>query len=135
MCRAGVDQTMRMTQRWHILAPRVQQIHRVAPKNEHWTSSPKEALFKDSNDWDSWSKLARTRDHSAREPQPRTRLRLGESKKLSTLESMPAEIITMIVGDLALDETDLIRLGLASNILWVHVMQHVKRSATKSTAR
>jgi hypothetical protein len=46
---------------------------------------------------------------------------------LSGLESLPAELIALILGYPSLSRSDVIALGLASKTLWLHVLEHVQK--------
>ena len=136
MCPPGVDQTTRGPQRWHFLAPRVSQALPLAPKNEHRTSSPDEVLFTDNNDWDAWFKFARLPLDNFVEPgvQEYAPAATSQRQSLSFLESMPAEIISIIVKDSGLDPDDIVRLGLASDYLWAHAKIEIARDFSASRA-
>lgn len=136
MCPPGVDQTERGSQDWHILVPAARQIYKLVPNNEDDTGSPITVLFNDTNDWNAWSKLVRR-------PMRKTRASKGNqavrsvrthSKATSTLELMPAEIIALIVRDIGLEKTDIIRFGLVSDILWQHVVRHIASQTITSSA-
>src|SRR5947207_12918358 len=89
---------------WHILAPRVQKAHRVLIGSRCFRPGLEEILFNDRNPWDAWSKLAR----------PGALLRKSTSLSvvggargnvLSRLESLPAELIALILVDPSLERS------------------------------
>lgn len=132
MCPPGADQTERGPQRWHILAPRSRKIQRLAPPDHsiYGTLDPQQYLFNNNNSWNSWSKLAlRVAPHQT--PTPAVRRSLPSSERrtspLSKLESLPSELLALVIEDSTLTKSDVIALGLASETLWGHVLRHVEK--------
>lgn len=134
MCPRGFQQ-------WHILAPRRRKIHRLATdQSSYGTSSPLEYLFNDKNSWNAWSKLAvhaarsQTRTAPPQTERRAVRRSLRNNKKrtswLSKLESLPAELLALIIEEPTLAKSDVIALGFASETLWSHVLQHVEKSCS-----
>ena len=100
---------------------------------ESFTNGPRQVLFTERNSWDAWSRLARP-PKPARAEVGRPRLVALSTTKLSTLESLPAELLAVILDDSALERKDIIAVGLASESLWLHVIQHVERECQRKTA-
>jgi hypothetical protein len=126
------DYTERIPQRWHILAPRLRKIRRLIRDDSitYDISSPTEFLFNDKNSWDAWSKLA-VPGALARRAAPRSLSRkTRRTSQLSSLESLPPELLASIMEDSMLEKRDLIALALASSTLWAHVLSHVEKECS-----
>jgi hypothetical protein len=50
------------SQRWQIIAPRLRQGQKLAPKDKYDTSNPENFLFNPNQSWGAWSKLAKPVD-------------------------------------------------------------------------
>lgn len=83
-------------------------------------------LFQEDKGWHSWSKLARPVPRVVNETTKPRLVRAGKAE-LSSLESMPAELLTLVLGDSSLERQDVISLGFASDLLWLHVLQHIEK--------
>ena len=132
-------QTSRTPQRWQILAPRLQQSHKLSRKNRHYTRTPIEVLFEGQDKpWDAWSKLAKPVDfsllgQSAPLPKSRYGAKTTASSR-SSLEYMPAELLKMVFDDETLEKHDIVALGLCSRSLWQHMLERVESAYRKSAA-
>ena len=132
MCPPGVDQTTRVTQQWQILAPRLQQIHQLKSSGTpSRVSFPIHFLLSEDSSWGAWSKLARPVPAANRQI---TRRHIATRRIApSQLESMPAEILAMILSCPELLKDDIISLGLASETLWLHAFQHIEAECHRFT--
>ena len=122
MCPRGVDQTMRSPQRWQIVVPRLKQNHQLLMKSPYRN---KRFLFDGNGAWDAWSKLAR--------PAARTNQTFSKGKHhllgpISRLESLPAELLAIILSCPELSKNDVISLGMASETLWSHTIQYIDKN-------
>ena len=80
--------------------------------------------------WDPWSKLARPVSRTNREPlSKRSR---SASGLLSPLESLPTELIAMILACAELPKNDIVSVGITSETLWLHAIGHIDRSYMRS---
>ncbi|KAG7006610.1 hypothetical protein G7Y79_00013g033820 [Physcia stellaris] len=78
-------------------------------------------LFTEDNNWDAWSKLVRLPSHA---PEAMVLRRVvGRKAQLSRIESLPAEVISLILQNPFLRRRDLAAFGLASDLLWMHVLR------------
>jgi hypothetical protein len=136
MCPLDVDQTERGPQRWNILAPRRRKIHRlIKDGTTYGTLDPHEVLFNDKTSWNAWSKLAVQTTPPQRAAAPRSLSRSQRrTSPLSKLESLPSELLASIIEDPTLAKSDIIALGLASETLWAHVLQHVEKECACAQA-
>ena len=85
------------------------------------------------NDWDAWSKLARPPrsiqdESSQRYTGPHSRARF------STIESIPAEVLSLALNAPSLSKTDIVAFGLASPILWPHARRLIAHDCRDSIA-
>jgi hypothetical protein len=87
---------------------------------------PRDILFRKNKPWDAWSKLAKPAALLPVKP-TESIVRAKRASMPSALESLPAELIAMILVEPSLKKRDIIALGLASTSLWLHVLQHVER--------
>lgn len=132
MCPPGVDQTERGPQYWHILAPRRQKIYRLSKdRNSYGSNSPREILFNDELSWNAWSKLAMPASPLRTQATQSTRRR-KRTHTLSRLESLPTELIELILEDPLLEKSDIIALGLTSETLWEHALQHIEKDCSRT---
>lgn len=140
MCPPGVDQTERGgCQHWQIVAPRLKVRLEIKNKDNAYglrRSSPSLILFNDQP-WDAWSKLARPALFVPGKENTRTVtrsmiLRRPATFKLSKLESLPSELLTLILEDPSLDREDVLALGLTSETLWAHVVHHVRQDCLRA---
>src|SRR5947207_15156695 len=131
MCRCRMlSRPYRSIQDWHILAPRVRKICKVPAKRK----SDRHILFSNDNkSCDAWSMLAKPAAFS-HTLASEVVVRAGVANILSRLESLPAELIAIILADPSLQTKDVISLGLASKTLWLHVLQHVERDCWLTAA-
>ena len=134
MCLSGQDQTERRQQRWKILAPRVRQNLALPREGFRHRSAPKSLLFNEETDLDLWSKLAKpakqVRYLQNREQSPQA----VQRAKLSPFESIPAELLSMVLGQSGLAKRDLIALALSSDVLSSHVLHHIESESKTSKA-
>ena len=150
MCPPGVDQTTRSAQQWQIIAPRARKTVHVIPPE--WSFPPSATardhlwigrrefssgcfLFSDQLYLDMWSKLVR---RDPQDPAPMgsqtPALTARCTKPLSTLESLPPELLQVIADDPGLAEADVIALGLAAPTLWPYALRRVDAAAAATTA-
>ena len=121
-----MDGTERKHQYWQITIPRLQQNHMIYTNA---ASCDTRLLFDSGAGWDTWSRLAR--------PAPRTHQTLSTSKQrsqgpVSCLESLPCELLAIILSYLELSKDDFVALGMASEIFWPHTIQHVDKDYRRS---
>ena len=135
MCILCVD-----IQRWHIVAPRLKVRLEIKNKNDYiyalHDSSPSSILFNDQS-WDAWSKLARPALFVPGKENTRTVTRSMVRRRpvtfqLSKLESLPSELLALILEDSSLEKEDVLALGLASETLWSHVVHHVRQDCLRA---
>jgi hypothetical protein len=144
MCRRGVDQTGRLPDVWALICPGSKAVQPLPPAALSTIPSYprsyldridiKNVFFNPELAWGAFSKLAvpaplpQTRDRQVVQP-----ARRGASK-LSRLESLPVELLSMVVEESGLEKTDIIALGLSSTLLWEVVVTHVQASYRKAPA-
>jgi hypothetical protein len=110
------------------MVPRLRQIQSLPSKDGGTsTSNPADILFREEMNWNAWYKLARpilpALTSSERPSQSAIRLPSGRSY----VETMPAELLAMVLNDGALDKSDIICFGMASEPLWQHTLQHIRK--------
>lgn len=130
MCRcfSGYNPTEYGFQQWQILAPRVRKLCKIdLSTNTRHTRNLQEYLFSDDKPWGAWSKLARPATLARTHDAPRLVRREMSPRSPSKIELLPTELIALILQDPALERSDIIALGLASQILWLHVLRHVEK--------
>lgn len=90
---------------------------------------PLSPLFTKWNNWGAWQKLACLphRPSVFVESQPTPLVPPRAKHRLSRIESLPAELQSIIVNQEALSKTDLVSLALASYVLRLHVLDRVRR--------
>ena len=86
-------------------------------------------LYNECAAWDAWSKLARP---AARTNQTFSRGKHPSRGPESRLESLPAELLAMILSCPELSKDDIICLGMASETLWSHTIQHIDKDYRRS---
>lgn len=121
MCPIGADQTERGPQRWQLLVPRLkqnQQLPLLSPYQDY------KLLFDENGGWDAWSMLARP---AARTNRTFSRGKYHSRGPVSRLESLPAEILAMILSCPELSKDDIIALGMASETLWSHTIHYIDK--------
>ncbi|KAL3428476.1 hypothetical protein PVAG01_01985 [Phlyctema vagabunda] len=127
MCPPGVDQTTRTSQRWQILAPRIKQIRKISKEQSYRSptfDAPEYLVFNEDNRvLNFWRYLAR----AAAIPCVETRYAANGSR-MSRLESLPSEVLALILEDVVLEKKDVIALGFASPGLWPHVVNHIAKN-------
>ena len=136
-------------QRWLLIAPRLETLYPLHPASYGYpitspnnpkflkTASPTSALF-DSNIYpplNAWSLLA-IPPLDVKAPLPT----YGENSRasnysvevsVSTLESLPTELLTLVLGFLPSNQ-DILTLGLSSPFLWTSVLSHIFSVLLKS---
>lgn len=90
-------------------------------------------FIKDDFTWDAFDKLAQygrtgERALSVISTLP-TQKRTGSS---SPIESLPIEIIDMIIADPCLEPIDVVSLGLSSHFSWIYVLQYIVQKCQKA---
>jgi hypothetical protein len=126
MCPPGVDQTERSEQHWNLLVPGVQGQIPIASNNKSILAN----LLSGSEKYPTftaWDLLALPPNGAGVNLARLSTVQRHMS--LSHLESLPSELISQIVGDEGLSMEDVMSLGLASDLLWIHVLTHIQRSA------
>ena len=117
MCGKGVDQTMRSSQRWQVIALELQERHSLGEELGLYFEELKEALFTDEIDFDVWGALARPvlPAKPSEEMLPRDD---GEEShpcrmSLGMFDLLSNELIHIIIDNLSQSDDDrLIALGL-----------------------
>ncbi len=128
-----MDLTEQSPQHWHIIVPRLRQIYDFSADCHRRFRTPSDLLFTPSNNWDAWSKLVRpprfAQCHSAQHyPTPHL------IATASIIETIPPEILGLIIAPSALSKSDVVAFGLASPVFWPHVVHHIARACKDSTA-
>jgi hypothetical protein len=77
-------------------------------------------IFEQDEGWNAWTLLARPVAGKAHY------YSLRHVQELSALERLPAEILAEIIGDDGLAPEDVIALGLSSEVLWIHMLNHIR---------
>ena len=113
-------------QRWQIVAPRLRQNHVLVLGTPFYNTS---LLYDECAVWDAWSKLARPAAGTNQTSLRRKRLSRGP---VSRLESLPAELLAMVLSCPELSKDDIICLGMASEIWWSHTIQHIDKHYHRS---
>ncbi|KAG6993887.1 hypothetical protein G7Y79_00050g086240 [Physcia stellaris] len=144
MCPPGVDQTERGPQCWAILVPRLQQqcsfssprIPSFVTSQERFfmPPSPGGTLFETGDHvWDAWSKLARP-PRAAHDDSLQCYMTPHSRARFSTIESIPAEMLSLVLGAPSLSRTDIVAFGLASPTLWPHALRQIAHDCRDSAA-
>ena len=132
MCPPGVDQTTRTTQRWTFLAPLLGEKYDITNDfTEHYESRQRKFLFGDYT-WDAFDKLAHRPQQGYRLNYLISQPRRSNDGSRSTLERMPAELLSMIISDPSLHASDVFSFGLCSRLLWNHLLNHVQKECRKA---
>ncbi|KAL1987366.1 hypothetical protein VTN96DRAFT_4082 [Rasamsonia emersonii] len=127
----------RLAPGWTLLAPRKKTYYRF--KNRHRGDYPPICLHSPQDVWDAWYCLARIprgkSNNNNRQPATAVRADWGarngtNNNNPSRLESLPAEILALVLEAAILSRTDIINLGLSSPVLWRHVLAHTQRDCT-----
>ncbi|KAK4504031.1 hypothetical protein PRZ48_004946 [Zasmidium cellare] len=129
MCPPGTDQTTRGPQRWHLLAPKLEQIFQPF-QHQGWG----ERKFSDislsdlENTTFAFSKLARLNVTSSGVGDGP----IHSGRTLAPIEDLPAELLGLINKELC--KTDILALGSCSQTLWTHALHHIAADNRKFTA-
>lgn len=156
MCPPGVDQTCRSAQQWTFLVPRLKEKIPLNAPDTYGSLPAKSARdrFKGYDGyltWDSWSRLVKLtgtksstplspvfkkapKTRPSRRSSPRLSKRL-EAIPLSNLELLPAELVQHVIDQDCLDEIDVISLGLASPVLWQHMLSYIALDSRRSVGQ
>jgi len=129
-----VNQTHRTAQKWQLLVPRLRQVQRLERHSQRRTNTPVLNLFMKGISLDIWDKLARP---NLAIPTSATRQVgiLAASRTIPCrLESMPGELLAMILRDCSLTREEVIAVGLASRILSQHALRHIEQDCRTSFA-
>lgn len=112
-------------QRWGIFVPRLHQNH-VWPSSNYALDlgGSSNVLFRTSNHWNAWSKLVRI-PSSAQDGSPQQYSSQYVISTISTVESLPSELLSLIISSPCLSKRDIIAFGLASPIFWPHVLRYI----------
>ena len=116
------------SQVWNILVPQRREYYtptELAPADS-WYLSGRTISF--------WAKLARPA-YACRSPSNASRTTATGETRLSTLESLPVEVLAMILDDSALSKQDIIALGLSSKHLWQQTLLHIRHSRRTQAPR
>jgi hypothetical protein len=129
----GVDQTCRSPEYWTLLAPVLEEKYDVTDHMNHPYDRDMRKFIRDDFTWDAFDKLAQNaRDGekalSILSTLPSQRRTCGSS----SLESLPTEIINMVMVNSCLDPIDIVSLGLSSQLLWIHVLHFIVQSCRKA---
>jgi len=116
-----------MPQKWRIIVPRLQQCYGFSPAYHGNFMSPTNLLFRPTNNWDAWSKLVRPPALAQRYSAHRCSKPFLITRA-SPIESIPSEILGLIIASSALSKCDIITFGLASPLFWPHVLHHIARA-------
>jgi hypothetical protein len=144
MCPPGVDQTMRGSQHWRLVAPELLQHCDIQSNEETWSLDLRVKLLNPKVSWDAWGTLARPAisappNFGMLPPSAQSKRRLnGRSSKkrrvektaritktLSALESLSNELLDTIIEQLDGEKLDMISFGLSSQRLWQLVLRHI----------
>lgn len=128
MCPPGVDQTTRSSERWTLLAPALEERYDITSDLEDdCTNRPDICKFlRNDFTWGAFDKLAEYRRNEEKALSLLSRLSdTTMHQRTSSLELLPTEIIRMIVSDSVLQPVDIVSLGLSSQLLWAHMLQHI----------
>lgn len=122
-------------EQWTILVPRRKELYdyqNTSSAKDFSSSSGSSVLFRAKNNWDAWSKLISVPD-SVYDESPPYHSSLYVDIASSTIESLPSEIVSMILESPELLKEDIIAFGLASPALWLHVLQYVSHDCRHPT--
>lgn len=138
MCPPGVDQTQRSPQCWTILVPRLQQQCSFSSRGipPFKSQSPRGTLFQAGGRgkvWDAWSKLARP-PRAAQHDSPQRYTAPHSRARFSAIESIPAEILSLVLNAPSLSKSDIVAFGLASPTLWPHALRQIAHDCRDSAA-
>ena len=124
---------------WQILIPRLRETRFLT---NPWRSSklipitPGKLVFIDhiSTFLNVWPKLAKPVPSTSPHIFDRTSDGAHEVTNLTSLESMPAELIAIVLEEVSTDKRDVLAFGLSSRYLWPHILSHVERSCRTEAA-
>lgn len=126
----GVDQTTRTSERWTLLAPALEERYDITSAfHNPWHRLYIRALLTWDFSWDAFDKLAQYKRPIGKALSTLSTLP-GRTQNLgsSSLESLPTEIVSVILTDPILSFADVLSLGLSSRVLWGHVLYHVAQT-------
>jgi hypothetical protein len=134
MCPPGVDQTTRTSERWTLLAPALEEKYDITPdlEDEHAYRPDISKFLRKDFSWVAFEKLAQ----HIRNGEKALSLLSGLSHSntnhhSSPLECLPVELIRIIISNPILEPVDVVSLGLTSQLLWAHVLQHIAARCSK----
>ncbi|KAF2770267.1 hypothetical protein EJ03DRAFT_78072 [Teratosphaeria nubilosa] len=121
MCPPGVDQTTRTAQRWYVVSPANQQSHALFDGSRYIEDV--KGFLQGGEPWDAFRKLAKPSTIARNIMLPETIM--PQTAQLSSIEKMPAEIISMILEDR-------VAFGISSTTLWTHLLSHAQQDTRRS---
>lgn len=122
-------------QSWHMIVPRLHQIQSLPSKDGGTcTSSPADILFREEMTWNAWHKLARPCPSTLKSNGRCSQSSMHLSSCGSCIETMPAELLAMVLNDSGLEMSDVICFGMASGSLWQHTLQHTRKECRSALA-
>lgn len=127
MCPPGVDQTERSGQNWSLLAPILEQRQPGFGGYSFFLNRDKE---KKEPTFRVFDRLVPNVDVSESDL---ARFELSSSASSSVLESLPSEMIRMVISECGLAFCDIISLAACSKSLWNHAMSYVMASSAQGT--
>ena len=83
--------------------------------------------------WDAWSKLARP-PRAAHDDSLQCYMTPHSRARFSTIESIPAEMLSLVLNAPSLSRTDIVAFGLASPTLWPHALRLIAHDCRDSAA-
>ena len=134
MCPPGVDQTTRSSERWTLLAPALEEKYDITPdlENEHMYRPDMSNFLRNDFTRAAFDKLAWYKRNEEKALSLLSGLSHSHTNYYSSsLECMPTETVRLIVSNSVLEPVDIISLGLASQLLWPHVLQHIASRSQK----
>jgi hypothetical protein len=123
----------RLVPGWALIVPRKETVYRFESANR--SDYPPVCRSAEEQGWNSWHCLAQiprkkqlsTRTENLRESHP------GEDT-VSTIESLPSEIVGLILKQLSLlTHHDVINFGISSPVLWRHVLAYLHVECTRAS--
>lgn len=134
MCPPGVDQTERMgVQYWNLLAPKLLERLELTSTKSGGDLLDFAASAESTSIIDAFHKLARPQKTASATSKRSHQNNLSSSTTtLSALETLPAELLALILADGTLSKAEVITFGSCSRTLWSHVLRHIQDDCRKA---
>lgn len=128
-----VERQPQRPQRWSILAPALEERHHVTDGHGlGYGRTGVPTIIDGDFKWDAFGKLAMNRANKVPGSLEKALAKLPpktDAERVSPLEKLPNEILSMILDDDQFGRADVAMIGLCSRSLWQQCLSHIKASA------